>query len=198
MTGAGRSSTSSCVARKTWVAGTSSTMTIDGRRGRPPQPRNPGFGSSGRLPVGARHPGDAGELDPLIGQRFRLFRAGLAVDPPPVALPAVDPARLLGKFRADIVAVLLDLGRIRCSIARICAGMGPPPTAAGAAGGCGAATGTGSASRLVATAGRISARSTLASPQCGHSSMPRFASWSNAALSLYQPSNACPSPQRKS
>jgi hypothetical protein len=113
----------------------------------------------------------------------------------------VHLAGFVGKLRPDIVAVLSTSARMRCSMARICAGIGPAAAMSGGAAGAGAAAGagtdavggsagTGDAWRVV-TAGAISARATFTSPHAGHSTNPAFACLSNAALLGNQPSNSC-------
>src|SRR5207248_11245470 len=54
-------------------------------------------------------PGDAAELDALIGERPRFFGARLAIDRMRVGLAVMNAARLLGKALADIIAIGFDL-----------------------------------------------------------------------------------------
>mgnify|MGYP000538847434 CR=1 FL=1 len=60
--------------------------------------------------AGARHPGDGGDLDALVGQRFGLFGRGLAVDRALFDVATMDLADLVGESGADIVAAFLDFG----------------------------------------------------------------------------------------
>jgi hypothetical protein len=87
---------------------------------------------------------------------------------------------------------------MRCNTARIWAGSAGACTAigVGSRAGSGAACGICTISLRIGrpffgTDGDISARSTLASPQIGHSSKPRLACFSKLALSLNQPSKPC-------
>src|SRR6266851_10435581 len=77
------------------------------REGPSTRPFGPWSGRRSLVP--ARDPGQAAELDALIGQRVGLLVAGLAIDAALVALAVVDLARLLGELVADMLAVLLDL-----------------------------------------------------------------------------------------
>src|SRR6266851_4938096 len=77
------------------------------REGPSTRPFGPWSGRRSLVP--ARDPGQAAELDALIGQRVGLLVAGLAIDAALVALAVVDLARLIGELVADMLAVLLDL-----------------------------------------------------------------------------------------
>ena len=63
-----------------------------------------------QLPVGARDPGQARDVDPVFGEGFGLGGRGFAIDAAGIGFAVVDPARLFGEIAADVVAILLHLG----------------------------------------------------------------------------------------
>src|SRR4051794_7460512 len=66
-----------------------------------------------RSGVGWLDPGNARDLDAFLGEFLRLGLARLAVDALGLGLAVVDAPRLVGKARADIVAIGLDMAAHR-------------------------------------------------------------------------------------
>src|SRR6202041_909775 len=61
------------------------------------------------LAVGTAHPGDTGDVDAIVGEGSSFLLGTLAINPAPLGLAMVNPARLLGEIGADIFTMGLHL-----------------------------------------------------------------------------------------